>query len=95
MGRPAAERAIMVDAAQPALHEALGVPLAERFQTLAEHAPGILLTDTGCLGIARPPPSLSRSRSTRDAMPPPGNASIGCLPMACIANSRRGGRTSW
>lgn len=47
------ERRRIGDAVQQALHEALGVPLAERFQVIAGHGPDGLSIDPGYLGIAR------------------------------------------
>ncbi|RYB01683.1 tautomerase family protein [Lichenibacterium ramalinae] len=52
-GRSPEVRAALGDAIQQALHDALGVPLAERFQVIAEHPPGGLVVDPGYLGIAR------------------------------------------
>ncbi len=53
VGRPPEVRAALGDAVQQALHDALGVPMAERFQVIAEHPPGGLVVDPGYLGVAR------------------------------------------
>lgn len=57
-GKTPEHRAAVADAVQEALHAALGVPLAERFQVLAEHAPGALVIDPGYLGVSRSPDAV-------------------------------------
>ena len=52
-GKPPEVRAALGDAVQQALHDALGVPLEERFQVIAEHPPGALRIDPSYLGVAR------------------------------------------
>ena len=57
-GRPPADRVALGDAVQQALHDALGVPIDERFQVIAEHPPGNLLVDPGYLGVVRSPDAV-------------------------------------
>ena len=52
-GKSTEYRAAVADAVQLSLHEALGVPSAERFQVVAEHSPGALIIDPGYLGVSR------------------------------------------
>lgn len=54
-GRTAAERAAIGDGVHQALVEAIGIPAADRFQVIEEHAPGELVFDAGYLGISRTP----------------------------------------
>ena len=55
VGTPEHHRRAVGDAVQEALHRSLGVPLEERFQVVAEHAPGNLVIDPGYLGVHRSP----------------------------------------
>ena len=57
-GKTPEHRAAVADAVQEALHAALGVPREERFQVLAEHAPGALVIDGGYLGVSRSPETI-------------------------------------
>lgn len=52
-GKPAAYGRDVADTVQQALHAALGVPMAERFQIVTEHPPAALIIDPSYLGIAR------------------------------------------
>lgn len=52
-GKPAAYGAAVGDAVTQALHTALGVPPAERFQVITEHGAGGLSIDPGYLGVHR------------------------------------------
>ncbi len=52
-GRPAGYAVAVGDAVTQALHATMGVPQAERFQVITEHAPAGLSIDPGYLGIAR------------------------------------------
>ena len=52
-GRPAGYAAAVGDAVTQALHAAMGVPQAERFQVITEHEPAGLSIDPGYLGVAR------------------------------------------
>lgn len=57
-GKTPEHRAAVADAVQEALHAALGVPQEERFQVLAEHAPGAFVIDGGYLGVTRSPDAI-------------------------------------
>ena len=57
-GKPAAYRRDVADAVQQALHDALGVPMEERFQIVTEHAPGELVVDPSYLGVVRSPEAV-------------------------------------
>ena len=52
-GKPAGYTAAVGDAVAQALHAALGVPQAERFQVVTEHGPGTLSIDPAYLGVDR------------------------------------------
>ena len=52
-GKTASYRAAIVETVQSAMHSALNVPIAERFQIIAEHATGDLSIDQSYLGIER------------------------------------------
>ncbi len=52
-GRPEGYAAAVGDVVTRALHAAMGVPEAERFQVVTEHAPGGLSIDPVYLGIRR------------------------------------------
>jgi len=52
-GKPAAWRVAVSDAVQQAMVETIGVPPADRFHILSEHAPGFLIVDPSFLGVAR------------------------------------------
>ncbi|WP_237481033.1 tautomerase family protein [Lichenibacterium dinghuense] len=58
-GRSPEYRAAFGDAVQHALYEALGVPMAERFQVIAEHGPSGLVIDPGYLDVARSAEAVS------------------------------------
>ena len=51
-------RAAVGEAVQVALHEALGVPMQERFQIICEHGAGALVIDPGYLDIGRTPQAI-------------------------------------
>jgi phenylpyruvate tautomerase PptA (4-oxalocrotonate tautomerase family) len=51
-GRTAEQRRAIADAIHRALVEAMGVPASDRFQVVAEHAPGALVFPPEYLGIA-------------------------------------------
>ena len=51
-------RAAVGEAVQVALHEALGVPMQERFQIITEHRAGGLVIDPDYLYIARSPHAI-------------------------------------
>ena len=46
-------RSTLADVVQRAMHDALGVPMAERFQIVSEHAAAGLSIDRGYLGVER------------------------------------------
>ena len=52
-GRTAEQLAAIGDGVHRALVEAIGVPVLDRFQVIAEHAPGGLVYDPEYLGIHR------------------------------------------
>ncbi len=52
-GKPAAYRATIGDVVYTAMVETLNVPKDDRFQVIAEHAPGGLVIDPTYLGIQR------------------------------------------
>ena len=57
-GKPPSFRASVIEAVQAAMHEALNVPTAERFQIVTEHAANDLSIDSGYLGISRTPDAI-------------------------------------
>lgn len=57
-GRTAGEKGEIVQAVQEALHDALGVPVEERFQLITEHEPGGLNIDPSDRGVARSPAAI-------------------------------------
>ena len=52
-GRTAEQLSAISDGVHRALVEAIGIPAADRFQVISEHAPGNLVFDPGYLGIQR------------------------------------------
>lgn len=57
-GTAADRLAALGEAVQEALHAALGVPMAERFQVITEHRRGGLVVDPSYLGIRRGPGAI-------------------------------------
>jgi 4-oxalocrotonate tautomerase len=58
IGKPADFGRDVADTVQQALHEALGVPMEERFQIVTEHPPAGLIIDPSYLGIVRSPEAV-------------------------------------
>ena len=54
-GTPAAFRADLSEAIQRSLHDALGVPMEERFHVIVEHQAGGIIVDPSYLGVQRSP----------------------------------------
>jgi len=52
-GRTAEQLTAIADAVHDALVQAIGIPVADRFQVLTEHAPGTLIFDRSYLGVER------------------------------------------
>ena len=52
-GQPSGYGSAVSDAVQAALHQALGVPLAECFHVITEHPPARLLIDPDYLSVQR------------------------------------------
>lgn len=53
VGKPAEYRSALAQVVQAAMHDALGVPTAERFQIITEHDAANLSIDRGYLGVER------------------------------------------
>ena len=65
-------RAAVADVVQEALHAALGMPLEERFQVLAQHVPGCLAIGPSYLGVSRSPDTLVVQVFLNPSVPEPG-----------------------
>ena len=57
-GKANSYRTKVVETVQSVMHSALNVPVAERFQIVAEHATGELSIDRSYLGIERSPEAI-------------------------------------
>ena len=57
-GKASDYRAKVVETVQSAMHDALKVPMGERFQIVGEHAVGDLSIDRSYLGIERSPDAI-------------------------------------
>ena len=106
-GQPPSYGAAVSDTVQSALHDVLGVPLAERFHIVTEHPPGRLSIDPSYLGVQRSPAALviqvllnrGRDASTKlhffqslaDAL----HAKVGLCPADVVVSLVEVGREDW